>query len=65
MMMSGTSERSSMYKVTATDFRDEVAALIRRAEAGESVGVTKYGEVRAVLISSERYERLTRELMSK
>ncbi|EWM62856.1 prevent-host-death family protein [Micromonospora sp. M42] len=54
-----------MYNVTATDFRDQVAELIRKAESGETVGVTKYGTVKAVLISQERFERLTRELMSK
>ncbi|MBE4761341.1 type II toxin-antitoxin system Phd/YefM family antitoxin [Streptomyces caniscabiei] len=53
-----------MYNVTSTDARDVFAELIRRAVQGnETVGITRYGRVEAVLISNERYERLTRNLM--
>jgi len=53
-----------MHKVTSTDARDVFADLIRRAVQGnETVGITRYGKVEVVLISSERYERLTRNLM--
>lgn len=53
-----------MHKVTSTDMRDVVADLLRRVTQGnETVGITRYGKVEAVLISNERYERLTRNLM--
>ncbi|WP_405559110.1 type II toxin-antitoxin system Phd/YefM family antitoxin [Streptomyces canus] len=53
-----------MYKVTSTEARDVVADLLRRVTQGnETVGITRYGKVEAVLISNERYERLTRNLM--
>lgn len=53
-----------MHKVTSTDARDAIADLIKRAVQGnETVGITKYGNVEVVLISMERYERLTRNLM--
>jgi prevent-host-death family protein len=53
-----------MHQVTSTDARDAIADLLRRAVQGnETVGITRYGKVEAVLISNERYERLTRNLM--
>lgn len=53
-----------MHKVTSTEARDILPDLMRRAVQGnETVGITKWGKVEAVLISNERYERLTRNLM--
>lgn len=53
-----------MYKVSSTEARDVLPDLIKRAVQGnETVGITKYGSVKAVLISAERYERLVRNLM--
>ncbi|QDN63574.1 type II toxin-antitoxin system prevent-host-death family antitoxin [Streptomyces sp. S1D4-14] len=51
-------------KVSTTEARDILPELVSRAECGETVEFTKYGKVKAVLISEERYERLTRELFS-
>ncbi|MFD4337206.1 type II toxin-antitoxin system Phd/YefM family antitoxin [Streptomyces anulatus] len=54
--------RGSMFTVTSTDVRDRVAELIRRAVQGNApVGITRYGHIEAVLISKERYDRLTKE----
>ncbi|WP_443067103.1 type II toxin-antitoxin system Phd/YefM family antitoxin [Streptomyces sp. NBC_01428] len=52
-------------KVSTTEARDRLPDLVSRAEAGETIEFTKYGSVKAVLISKERYERLSRELFSR
>lgn len=54
----------NMHKVTSTEARDVLPDLMRRAVQGnETVGITKWGKVEAVLISTERYEKLIRNLM--
>jgi len=56
----------SVYKVTSTEARDILPDLVRRAVQGsETVGITKWGKVEVVLISSERYDRLVRNLMQE
>lgn len=49
-------------RVASNDARHIIPDLIRRAEAGETIELTRYGKAVAVLISSERYERLARDL---
>lgn len=49
-------------KITTTEARTILPDLIKRAEAGETIEFTTYGRTKAVLISQERYERLTRDL---
>lgn len=54
-----------MHKVSSSEARDVLPDLMRRAVQGdETVGITKYGRVEAVLISADRYERLTRNLFT-
>jgi antitoxin (DNA-binding transcriptional repressor) of toxin-antitoxin stability system len=48
--------------ISTKDARDILPQLVSRAENGETIHFTKYGQVKAVLISEERYERLTRNL---
>lgn len=50
-------------KVSTTEARDILPELVKRAEEGETIEFTKYGQSKAVLISRDRYERLTRDLM--
>ncbi|MET7783098.1 type II toxin-antitoxin system prevent-host-death family antitoxin [Streptomyces mirabilis] len=52
-------------KISTTEARTVLPDLIKRAAAGETVELTQYGKTAAVLISVERYERLTRELFSE
>lgn len=49
-------------KVTTTNARTILPDLIKRAEQGETIEFTTYGSTKAVLISSERYERLSRNM---
>lgn len=51
-------------KISSTEARDNLPALIKRAEAGETIELTTYGRPKAVIISHERYERLSRDLFS-
>ncbi|WP_371930385.1 type II toxin-antitoxin system Phd/YefM family antitoxin [Streptomyces poriferorum] len=50
-------------KVATTEAKARLPELIRAAERGQTVELTRYGSTQAVIISQERYERLTRELM--
>ncbi|WP_329132409.1 type II toxin-antitoxin system prevent-host-death family antitoxin [Streptomyces sp. NBC_01476] len=52
-------------KVTTTEARNILPELVKRAEGGEAIEFTTYGQVKAVLISHERYERLTRDLFKE
>lgn len=50
-----------MVKVTpipVQDFRDNLAAIVRRAEAGERIAVTFHGKIVAALVSVSDLERL-------
>jgi prevent-host-death family protein len=50
-------------KVATTEAKARLPELIRAAEQGQTVELTRYGSTQAVIISQERYERLTRDLM--
>ncbi|WP_443064245.1 type II toxin-antitoxin system Phd/YefM family antitoxin [Streptomyces sp. NBC_00525] len=50
-------------KVATSEAKAKLPELIRAAEQGQTVELTRYGSTQAVIISRERYERLTRELM--
>lgn len=51
-------------KISTTEARDALPDLMKRAESGETIEFTTYGKTRAVLISLERYDRLTRDLFN-
>ncbi len=46
-------------RVSVTEARDHLPALIRSVENGEPVVLTRRGKMVAVLVSSRDYERLT------
>ncbi|MFI7399220.1 type II toxin-antitoxin system prevent-host-death family antitoxin [Streptomyces sp. NPDC049541] len=50
-------------RIASNDARAILPDLIRRAESGETIHLTRYHRDAAVIISAERYERLTRNLM--
>lgn len=53
-------------KMTGTDIRHEFADTINKVCYGDEViEVLRYDETRAYIISAERYERLTRALMTE
>lgn len=51
-------------KIAASEAKAILGSLVRQAEEGQTIELTRYGKTAAVLISAERYERLTRNLMS-
>ncbi|ALO94124.1 hypothetical protein SHL15_2991 [Streptomyces hygroscopicus subsp. limoneus] len=51
-------------KISTTDARSVLPDLIKKANAGQTVELTQYGRTAAVLISAERYDRLTRDLFT-
>ncbi|WP_099128393.1 type II toxin-antitoxin system prevent-host-death family antitoxin [Streptomyces sp. ScaeMP-e48] len=50
-------------KATVSDAKARLPELVRAAEQGQTVELTRYGNTQAVIISQERYQRLTRDLM--
>jgi len=58
MKMSKTDREHPHYSVAA--LRAELARAVRRAEAGETVEITRRGEPVAVLLGRGAYERLRR-----
>lgn len=50
-------------KISTTEARTILPDLIKRASSGETVELTQYGKTAAIILSTERYERLTRNLM--
>ena len=51
-------------KVAISDAKARLPELVRAAEQGQTVELTRYGNTQAVIISEERYQRLTRSLMN-
>lgn len=52
-------------KMSGSQLRTEMAdTLSKVTQADEVVEITKYGKTEAYVISSDRYERLTRNLFS-
>lgn len=51
-----------MASIGSKEAKSVLSQLIQRAEAGETIRITKYGRDSVVMISAERYSRLTREL---
>ena len=49
-------------KISTTEARTILPDLIKKAHAGETVELQQYGRTTAVILSVERYERLTRNL---
>lgn len=52
-----------MNEVAISDAKARLPELVRQAEQGQTIGLARYGQVKAVVVSLERYERLTRSLM--
>ena len=50
-------------RIAASEAKAVLGSLVRQAEQGQTIELTRYGKGVAVLISAERYERLTRNLM--
>ncbi len=46
-------------RVSIADARDNLPALVRSAEQGEPIELTRRGKLVAVLVSSREYEKLT------
>jgi antitoxin Phd len=46
-------------RVSIADARDHLPALVRSAEEGHPVELTRRGKLVAVLVSSQEYEKLT------
>ena len=46
-------------RVSIADARDHLTALVRSAEEGHPVELTRRGKLVAVLVSSQEYEKLT------
>ncbi|MGW3753819.1 type II toxin-antitoxin system prevent-host-death family antitoxin [Streptomyces sp. NPDC005134] len=51
-------------KVSTSDAKARLPELIREAMTGKTIELTRYNQTEAVIISRERYDRLTRDLMS-
>lgn len=52
-------------KVTSSTVRNDLTELMNRVvQSDEVVEIMKYGKTEVVIISAERYERLTRHLFS-
>ena len=50
-------------RIAASEAKAVLSSLVRQAEEGQTIELTRYGRTTAVLISAERYDRLTRNLM--
>lgn len=51
-----------MHKIAGSEAKAVLAELLRKAESGEEVHLTRYGETKAVLIGKEQYDRYRRNL---
>jgi prevent-host-death family protein len=56
-MNSHTNKTAEQHSITAA--RSKLSRLIRKAESGKTVELTRRGEVVALLIGRKEYERLT------
>ncbi|MFE0509624.1 type II toxin-antitoxin system Phd/YefM family antitoxin [Streptomyces sp. NPDC058964] len=54
-----------MASIGSKEAKGVLSQLIQRAEGGETIRITKYGRDAVVMISAERYARLTRDLFSE
>lgn len=54
-----SAERGKTYQISSSDARRQLGELAMRARySGNVFLVTRYGEVKSVIISPERYEKL-------
>lgn len=53
-----------MIRIAGNEAKPILAELLRKAEAGEEIHLTKYGKTQAVLVGVEQYERYRRTLFS-
>lgn len=54
-----------MIQIAGKEAKPILAELMRRAESGEEINLTKYGKTQAVLIGPEQYERYKRNLFTE
>lgn len=52
-----------MASIGSKEAKGVLSQLIQRAESGETIRITKYGHDAVVMISADRFARLTRNLM--
>lgn len=53
-----------MASIGSKEAKGVLSQLIQRAEQGETIRITKYNRDAVVMISAERYDRLTRDLFA-
>lgn len=58
-MASSSTPPYGSRQVSAAEAKNEFGRVLERAIAGETVAITKYGVVRAVMLSVEEYESLS------
>lgn len=52
-------------KFSAADAKNQFGQVLETAIAGDTVAITKYGEVKAIMISVEEYESLSQDPRQK
>ena len=62
-VQSNQDNKEQAVKIAASEAKAVLGSLVRQAEQGQTIELTRYGKAVAVLISAERYERLARNLM--
>ncbi|WP_079052620.1 type II toxin-antitoxin system prevent-host-death family antitoxin [Streptomyces regalis] len=60
-----TNTRGHAVKIAASEAKAVLGSLVREAEQGNVVELTRYGRTAAVLISAEQWERAKRILFSE
>lgn len=54
-----------MIQIAGKEAKPILAELLRKAEEGEEIHLTRYGKTQAVLIGLEQYERYKRNLFTE
>ncbi|MHB8719399.1 MAG: type II toxin-antitoxin system prevent-host-death family antitoxin [Candidatus Dormibacteria bacterium] len=66
--MANKSERrlpAGARHIAAADAKNQFGQVLETASAGETVAITRYGEVKAVMVSVDEYEALTGDPRSR
>lgn len=51
-------------RIAASEAKAVLGSLIRQAEAGEDIELTRYGRTVAVIVSAEKRDRLQRQMFT-
>jgi antitoxin Phd len=51
----------AVRRVSAADAKNQFGQILDTAIAGETVAITRYGEVKAIMMSVDEYDSLTRD----